>query len=206
MKAINTRLASGDQKSRVLQCKGALTICFAVCTLGLSVSASAKKQPTLTTFDVPGGRSTEVTSMNPAGVIVGFSMDASQQYHGFLRARDGAITTFDVPGATETMAFSINPAGSIVGRYAYGAEYGHGFLRTRDGAITTFDVPGAYGTYATSIDPAGEITGFYFGAIDTHGFVRARDGTITTFDPPDGGFVYYRSTINHGWGDRGTLL
>jgi hypothetical protein len=141
MKAIITKPASGDQKGRVLQRKGALSICFAVCALGLSVSASAQKQPTLTTFDGSGGRSTYVTTMNAAGVIAGFSMDASQNYHGFLRARDGAITSFDVPGATETMALSINPGGSIAGRYASGAEYGHGFLRARDGAITTFDVP-----------------------------------------------------------------
>jgi hypothetical protein len=73
MKAIITTL-TGEQTSRTLNCRGVLAIYFMMCTLGLSVSASAQKQPALTTFDVPGGRSTYVMSMNPAGIIVGFSM------------------------------------------------------------------------------------------------------------------------------------
>src|SRR5213596_3109389 len=61
-------------------------------------------QPTITTFDAPGagtgpGQGTTAFSINPEGTTAGRYIDASDAFHGFLRAPDGTMTTFDVPGA-----------------------------------------------------------------------------------------------------------
>src|SRR5260370_41456549 len=82
------------------------------------------------TFDAPGagtgsGQGTFTAStdgLNPAGAIAGYTLDASNVYHGFVRAPNGAITTFDVPGAGTgpfqgTYSDGINPAGTILGGY-----------------------------------------------------------------------------------------
>jgi len=185
--------------------RGWAAFCLALCVVALSASASAK-HPTIITVDAPGagtglGQGTRALGINPAGAITGFTRDAGNVRHGFLRARDGAFTMFDAPGAGTgpgqgTRAYSINPGGAIAGWYSDASGVVHGYLRARDGSFTTFDVPGAGGagtgpypgTLASFINPAGAITGLY---TDTnyaaHGFVRAPDGTITTFDAPGAG-------------------
>jgi hypothetical protein len=167
----------------------------------------------ITTFDVPGagtgafqGTQPAVTSgINPAGAITGWYIDASNVYHGFLRAPTGSITTFDVPGAGTgsgqgTLGQSINPAGVISGYSVDSANVYHGFLRARNGTISTFDAPGAgtgafQGTFPSTINPAGVIVGDYYdaGNVD-HGFLRAPDGTFTTFDAPGAGTGSFQGT------------
>jgi hypothetical protein len=83
---------------------------------------------TITTFDAPNagtgpGQGTivfAVSCLNPAGAIAATSLEASNVYHGVLRAPDGTMTTFDAPGAGTgpfqgTLTFSINQAGTIEG-------------------------------------------------------------------------------------------
>ena len=58
----------------------------------------------ITTFDAPGagtgpGQGTIPYAINLGSTIAGFYLDASNVYHGFLRAAGGTITTFDAPGA-----------------------------------------------------------------------------------------------------------
>ena len=61
---------------------------------------------TITTFDAPdagtasgqGTTTASVDGINPAGAIAGYTLDASNVNHGFLRAPDGTFNTFDVPG------------------------------------------------------------------------------------------------------------
>src|SRR6266496_2806858 len=110
-------------------------------------------EPSITTFDAPGagtgpGQGTQPFAINPAGLITGFYFDASDVFHGFLRAPDGGITTFDVPGAGTgpgqgTRAANINPSEAIAGRYIDASDVSHGFLRAPDGTITAFDAPNA---------------------------------------------------------------
>jgi hypothetical protein len=127
----------------------------------------------ITTFDAPDagtgpGQGTFVFTgycLNPAGAIAAASLDASNVYHGVLRAPDGTMTTFDPPGAGTgpfqgTLPLGINQAGTIEGDYVDASDVNHGFLRTSDGTITTFDVPGAgtgpfQGTSAQGINAAG---------------------------------------------------
>jgi hypothetical protein len=42
---------------------------------------------------------TVAASINPQGVIAGYSADSSFVHHGFLRSPSGTFTTFDAPGA-----------------------------------------------------------------------------------------------------------
>jgi hypothetical protein len=143
------------------------------------------------TFDVPGagtgsGQGTFSFGMTPAGVLMGYYLDANYVFHGFVRAPLGAITMFDVNGAGTdpfygTQPFSINPRGEITGYYTDASGLSHGFVRDPSGAITTFNVNGAgipvgqpcsppvicsNGTQGASINAAGAIAGQY---VDTSG-------------------------------------
>jgi hypothetical protein len=99
---------------------------------------------TITTFDAPGAgtvtdsfQGTFPFGINPAGAIVGYALDASNVFHGFLRDRDGNFTTFDAPGAGNatdsyqgTLPTANNPSGKITGSYVDSGNLQHGFLRT----------------------------------------------------------------------------
>jgi hypothetical protein len=143
-------------------------------------------------FDAPGAaHGTFPTSINLAGAITGYFVDASQVSHGFLRTADGAITPFDVPFGN---VYGANPAsisltGAITGSYNDSNGIGHGFVRAPDGIVATFDAPGGvYGTYPLAISLSGEVVG-YLGDANflAHGFIRAPNGKLTTFDPPGAG-------------------
>jgi hypothetical protein len=153
---------------------------------------------TITSFDAPGAGTTDevsvvlaqgtfALSINDDGVIVGYYVDASEGYHGFVRAADGTITTLNAPGAGTgtssltgdslgTKALSINDDGVITGYYIDPNEVYHGFMVSASGAITTFNAPGAgtteaTGTYARSINDNGLIVGYYSDSGDVyHGF------------------------------------
>jgi hypothetical protein len=195
-------------KSRMLISITAMTALAALATpLWLAPQDNPDcKRAKIVTFDAPGagtspGQGTVAFGINPVGAITGFTRDASDVRHGFLRARDGAFTIFDAPGAGTasgqgTRAYSINASGTIAGWYSDAKGLVHGYLRARDGRFTTFDVPGAGGagtgpypgTLASFINPSGAIAGFYTDAnYAGHGFVRAPDGTITKFDAPGAG-------------------
>jgi hypothetical protein len=97
----------------------------------------------ITTFDAPNagtgpGQGTivfAVDCLNAAGAITATSLDASNVYHGVLRAPDGTMTTFDVPGAGTgpfqgTIPFCNNPVNAIIGVSIDSSDVNHGFLRT----------------------------------------------------------------------------
>jgi len=70
--------------------KGALALCVALCTLGLS---SATRAQTITTFEAPGagtgaGQGTQAFGITPSGMIVGFYLGAEQRVSR-LPARSG---------------------------------------------------------------------------------------------------------------------
>ena len=150
----------------------------------LSVPLDVAAQARFITFDAPGDDATTPLSINPAGAITGYFLDANFTEHGFLRERHGTIIRFDVQGAVATLPSSINPAGVIVGWYADTNIVAHGFLRESHGIIT-FDATHNVNTFPSSINPEGAITGEYIDAnFVSHGFLRRPDGSITTFDAP----------------------
>ena len=191
-----------------------ITLCLVLCTLVLVLSVNAGgTTPTIITFDAPGagtaaGQGTIAFCLNPSGAIAGFTRDANNARHGFLRAPDGTFTIIDDPAAGTcstncgaigngqgTRAYAINPSGVITGFFTDNSARCHGFLRAPDGTFTQIDAPDAgagpfpQGTFPSEItpmgiNPAGAVTGFYVDANSVqHGFVRAPGGQITEFDP-----------------------
>src|SRR6266568_4430801 len=99
---------------------------------------------TITAFDAPNagtgpGQGTivfAVDCLNPAGAITATSLDASDVYHGVLRAPDGTMTTFDVPGAGTgpfqgTLTENISTPGVVTGNYLDASDVNHGFVRAK---------------------------------------------------------------------------
>ena len=75
----------------------------AIILIALAISTATSAQ-TITTFDAPGAgtgplQGTYATNINPSGTIIGFSRDATNVRHGFIRSQDGRFTIFDAPGA-----------------------------------------------------------------------------------------------------------
>jgi probable HAF family extracellular repeat protein len=122
------------------------------------------------------GQGTYAQDVNNAHQIVGYYVDSSNRYHGFLYA-NGSYVTLDVPSATATRALGINDAGQIVGSYDNAGGH-HGFLYS-NGVYTSIDDPQAgpmpgQGTYAASgINNVGNIVGYYSdGSNKFHGFLE----------------------------------
>jgi hypothetical protein len=152
---------------------------------------------TISSFEAPGagthaGQGTLATSINSAGTVAGYYLDAAGVYHGFVRAATGTFTSFEAPKAGThagqgTIPFAINSGGVITGYYFDASKVTHGFVRAANGAITSFDPPGAANTEALSINSAGVITGYFLDSSGAHhGFVRAANGAITTLNNPGG--------------------
>jgi hypothetical protein len=203
--------------------------------LGLGISATAQWPPIIP-IDVSGagtvvaGQGTYAFSINDAGAITGWYIDAGWLWHGFLRAPDGRITTFDDPYAGTasgegTVANMIGSTGAIVGYYEDAGEVLHGFLRAPDGTFTTFDAPGAgtagtgpyagdEGTFGGSINRSGEIFGWYVDEGDVnHCFLRSPNGKITEFNVPgwvnaagQGTFCAYNTGLNAAGTTTGDYL
>ena len=68
-------------------------------------------------------------SLNDFGEITGTYIDASNTYHGYLRAPNGKFTTVDPPGSAGTAPECINELGVITGYYVDKNNVYHGFLR-----------------------------------------------------------------------------
>ncbi len=134
---------------------------------------------------VPANGGTATYSVNDAGQIVGYAIDSSGIYHGYVKT-GSSFTTLDYPGAAQyggTVANGINNAGIVTGYY-YNDSSGDfsGFL-WQNGVFTTLNVPGALGTGITAIDDRGDLAGYYVDANGTfHGFVAyavPEPGTLT---------------------------
>src|SRR5438552_10647278 len=131
---------------RKLQVVPAATILVA-----LAISTTAAQ--TITTFDAPGagtgpGQGTYATNIAPSGPIIGFSADANNVRHGFVRSQDGSFTIFDAPGAGTaafqgTRAYSITPSGTVTRLLSDGSNVLHGYVRSNQGVINVFDAPWA---------------------------------------------------------------
>src|SRR5882724_9443236 len=189
--------------------------------LAISIPLSAQ---TITTFDAPGAgtgpfQGTYATNIAPSGTIIGFSRDATDVRHGFIRSKDGSFTIFDAPGAGTaagqgTRAYSINPSGTITGHFTDSVNAAHGYVRSNQGVITVFDAPGAgtgpgQGTFCVSpliINPNGAIAGYYTDSSDVaHGFLRDTNGAIIEFDVPGAGTGPGEGTFSYAISETGAI-
>ncbi|HKD84709.1 MAG TPA: hypothetical protein VKB58_08175 [Terriglobales bacterium] len=127
---------------------------------------------TITTFDPPGAVSSQASTINPSGTIVGAYVDGGGTSHGY-QLYQGKFTTQDFPGSIFTFNGGNNSLGQIAGVYRDSAGVFHSFLLSQ-GVYTSFDPPGAAGfSDAAGINPDGVIVGLYADASGVfHGFVR----------------------------------
>jgi hypothetical protein len=154
-------------------------------------------------FNAPGAGTSSGQGTMPIGIvadgsILGWYIDSSNVYHGFLRSPAGALTEFDAPGAGTassqgTFPAGINSALAVVGFYADANGAFHGFLRSPGGTFTTLDAPGAgtsafQGTQGENINSKDEIAGDYIDSNSVfHGLLRSPGGDYTTYDAPGAG-------------------
>src|SRR5262249_13462663 len=117
---------------------------------------------TYTTIDDPAANSgvgTVATGINNAGQIVGYYVNASGVYQGFLYSGGTYTALSDPLGANGTYALGINDSGQIVGYYFDSNHIEHGFLYS-GGTYTTIDDPPATNrTFAVGINASGQIVG-----------------------------------------------
>jgi hypothetical protein len=154
---------------------------FAVCATPMMAQSFA-------VFDgAPDALHTFVNSINDSAVV-GWSVNASGGYHGFVRDPSGNLTVFDCPNAPGTVPLSINASGAVAG---YTGDY-HGFVRDPSGELTVFDAPNALLTEAYSINDSGAVAGWFYdttryppGEGKGRGFVRDASGNFTVFDAPE---------------------
>jgi hypothetical protein len=142
-------------------------------------SFTVSKKGAFISFDPPGAISSQASTVNPSGTVVGFYVDGSGVGHGY-QLYHGTFTTIDYPGAVFTFAGANNPSGAIVGLYFDTAGFGHSFLLS-NGVFTSFDPPGAvplpppsgFLSDAAGINPSGVIVGIYFDSAGVqHGYIR----------------------------------
>jgi hypothetical protein len=130
------------------------------------------KKGDYTFFDPPGAISSNASTVNPSGAVVGVYTDSGGVGHGYLRDKNGTFTTIDFPGSIFTFAGYINAEGDIVGEYIDTGGVAHSFLLSK-GSFTSFDPPGAVASDASGINPSGVIVGIFFdSAGNVHGYVR----------------------------------
>jgi uncharacterized membrane protein len=146
--------------------------CAAASCLTTTHSFVVSKKGVFTSFDPLGAISSEASTVNPSGAVVGSYTDSGGVGHGYLRYH-GTFTTIDFPGATFTFAGGGNPEGDIIGLYT-AAGVNHAFLLS-NGVFTSFDFPGAIFSEASGINPGGVIVGLYVDSANVlHGFVRTQ--------------------------------
>lgn len=211
----------------------------ALCTLAVAGKMAAQEHGKIITFDAPGAGTnpgspfcfgacpgTVAVNANREGVVIGYLVDNSNVYHGFVRDADGKITVFDAPNAGTgsnqgTVAYSINSEGTIAGQFQTCDNVYYGFVRSSRGQFVVFDIPGFKpGAQqgpggSANINDVEEVAGFYTDEnYVNHGFLRSSDGRIATFDapgvstiadfPPQGTTVALESGLNQngaltGW-------
>jgi hypothetical protein len=97
----------------------------------LACAAAVADAPKLTfkfkTIDVNNAQQTWILKVNNELAMVGYYVDQSGVYNGFLREGKNTKTIDDPKGTSYTLCFGLNSKGSIVGEYADSANKVHGF-------------------------------------------------------------------------------
>ena len=177
--------------------------------------ASAIGQPSsFTSIDYPGAKSTNASSINARGDIVGSYTDQANVGHGFVLS-GGVFATIDYPGAVATQARGINSRGDIVGTH-FGPNFAvagsggdiHGFLLRAGASLPDpIDYPGHINTIAQHITATGEIVGCYHDhdtMASMHG-ITWKDGNFSALDGSLAGLNVPASMNNGATPDGGVI-
>lgn len=166
-------------KSRTLALSSAMVLSAAL-AMTVQLSASPNTITTIRLNDLNAGSSsgqgTVGFGINPLGVVVGYYIDATNVYHGFV-TNPPYITfrTIDAPGAGAgvsgvspcptfgpdaplyqgTLVYGINLEGAITGQYTDKGCVSHGFVsKPPYTTITTINAPGAGAHGPCVLDPS----------------------------------------------------
>jgi len=134
---------------------------------------------------IPGARSTYLTGMNNAGIIVGTWDDGAGSFGAFAIERHGTVTPLDIAGASSFVPSDINDAGAIAGSYIdddLGNRHG---VVMRDGVFATVDYP-APATIDYQDPGSGLVSELPLVAVDTEVLGINARGSIT-----GNAFAYY---------------
>jgi hypothetical protein len=179
-----------------------------LCAIIAVPAAAQDLTATFTPVNVPGAVQTWPGGINNAGTMVGYYLDSSGAYHGYILEGTN-LTTLDDPNGTNTEAFGLNLNGAIqvVGSYVNESGVTLGFLY-KDGTYTDIPAPSGVGgvvsSGATGVNDAGVIVGDYM--IDTvarHLHVISRNAYLlsgasyTTLDAPGNDLDEHAVGINN---------
>ncbi len=133
----------------------------------------------ISTFDVSGASTTDVTAVSNGGAIVGYAFNTSNpglsNASGFV-AQVGSTTTIAEPG-TDVEPVAVNTAGEVVGNTDTGA------FTFQNGTYTPVTISGAESVTVSGVTSAGTVFGNYIDSSGVqHGFTSGSTG-LATIDP-----------------------
>lgn len=164
---------------------------FAGAALALLSTSAAFPQITFnfTSFDPPGSLETHALAVNKAGTIVGYYLDSSNYYVGYVRANNGVFSKPIQKSGDNLYATGINDTGVIAGYY-YTPSAETSFTLTK-GVLTDFAYNGLQ-TQINKINDNGDLIGIYVESSTSYpGFMYvAATSTTVTFSVTNGAATF----------------
>ena len=125
-------------------------------------------------INIPNSTFVQPNAINDAGLVVGWYLDSSYNYHG-ITWQNGTLQYVDYPGALQTSLQGVNNLGQIIGIYEDASFNVHVATYSPSGAAWSDlpAIPGGWGEYvgsAISLNDEGEALGC--APSDTIGFVE----------------------------------
>ncbi len=149
--------------------------------------------------DPAGPAFTEAWGVNTSGTVVGFYIDAANNFQGFQYI-NGAYTTIACAGWTNTRAYGISDAGVIVGDNANSSSGPFTGMAYSGGKCLNIIYPNATSTSAKSLNKRGQVSGWYTdSSAVTHGFVKT-GSVYQSIDYPGA-----TGTLAYHMNDRGLI-
>ena len=140
--------------------------------------AAAAQTYTYTEILPPGSTQTTPVALDGAGVVLGYWLDGSNDFHGFTY-NNGVYANIDYPKAIYTQPTGFNEKGEIIGSYTDTNHIVHAFSYV-NGKFKTLVAPGSNNTETAGINHKGAILG-YSSAGSGSAFVYSR-GQFTTIN------------------------
>jgi uncharacterized membrane protein len=146
---------------------------------------------TYTTYIYNGGNySLEAgTSINNAGVVVGWARNTAFQYIG-LELRNSTFKPIRIPGATSTQLTSINNSGAIIAVATNNKDVKSSYLDRGTGTFTRIVVSGVPSAYAMAINDSGVLAGNYKAPDHLSAFEWQRMGLFKPINEPQENCTY----------------
>jgi uncharacterized membrane protein len=149
---------------------------------------------TFITFDIPGAKGIQPTSINNKGEITGNFLDQDDNRGGFVRDSSGAIEPFGVKNSSDVEPHGINEKGKIVGTFL-GKLANQCFFQKSPGHALNCSPLSAQNTDGNAVNASGEVVGDSQDGSAIHGFTWDVQNGADLFDAP-GAIFTEPQTIN----------